>query len=124
MQRSIATVQVMNVPARSYQHRLLSVWLNLDDPEKGHAELEDLFQNPGEDASPWQLAEIAANFQETEAAWKWLEAAVAARQPDVVSVQWDPAFEQMRSDPRYPKLLSRMGLKAGNDPVTTSASLH
>jgi hypothetical protein len=31
---------------------------------------------------------------------------------DLVSVQWDPGYDVLRSDPRYQRVMSAMGLPA------------
>lgn len=102
---------VAKIPGSSFERRFHSVWLNLKDPEQGRRELEGILNDPGLDVSPWQLAEAAASFHQTEAAWKWLDQAVQLRQPEVVSVQWDPAFDELRGDQRYAQLLMRIGMK-------------
>ena len=43
----------------------------------------------------------------------WLEKAVEARDASALWLPTDPAFESLRSDPRYKALLGKMNLGAG-----------
>lgn len=114
---------VAAAPCSPFEFRLRTVLTNRDNPAKARALLRDVLKDPGPDVSPWQLAEVSATFQEKEAAWKWLGQAVQIRQPDVVSVQWDPAFDGMRSEPRYGKLLAQIGLPPAPQSTATASLL-
>ena len=55
---------------------------------------------------------LFAALGEREAALNELEKALAARETDLVSVQWDPPFDALRSDARYQRAISAVGLPA------------
>lgn len=60
--------------------------------------------------SHWVLAQLHAGFGEQSAALQELQQALAAREPDLVSVQWDPMFDGLRTDPAYRRLIAGMAL--------------
>lgn len=59
---------------------------------------------------PYYLAGMHADVGENEAALHWLETAYTQKDPDLISVKVDPAFDSLRSDPRYQKLIQEIGL--------------
>jgi adenylate cyclase len=58
---------------------------------------------------PFQTAEIFAVRGEADEAFRWLERAVAERDPGVTHVKIDPRFENLYDDERWPKLVSKIG---------------
>jgi tetratricopeptide (TPR) repeat protein len=60
----------------------------------------------------FQIASMLAALKEPDAALDEVQKAVAARETDLVSIQWDPTFDTLRSDPRYRHAISAMGLTA------------
>jgi Tfp pilus assembly protein PilF len=59
---------------------------------------------------PWVIARMPARLGDKDQAFEWLEKAYEARDEWVRFVRVDPAFDNLRSDPRYADLLRRMGL--------------
>jgi hypothetical protein len=70
-----------------------------------HAQREQTY------VSPLCLAEISAALGEVEDAFNWLERAFAERTPFLVALGVSPAYDSLRSDPRFPSLLRRIGLE-------------
>jgi TolB-like protein/DNA-binding winged helix-turn-helix (wHTH) protein/Tfp pilus assembly protein PilF len=59
--------------------------------------------------SPYRFAAQHAELGEADAAFEWLERAFNERDSELVSVKVDPAFDGVRSDPRYASLVRRIG---------------
>lgn len=57
---------------------------------------------------PTDLAKGYAALGENDKACAWLEKAVEARIPDVLSVKYAPAFDKLRADARFQKIIERM----------------
>jgi tetratricopeptide (TPR) repeat protein len=55
-------------------------------------------------------ASVLASLKEPDAALDEMGKALADRETDLVSVQWDPVFDSLRSDPRYRHVITAMGL--------------
>jgi serine/threonine-protein kinase len=70
-----------------------------------HAQREQTY------VSPLCLAEISAALGEIDDAFNWLECAFAERTPFLVALGVSPAYDRLRSDPRFPPLLRRVGLE-------------
>ena len=60
-------------------------------------------------ATPFSIATIYAMLGENDDAFEWLDRACHARSFDLVSLKVSPAFDKIRSDPRYEDLLVRVG---------------
>jgi tetratricopeptide (TPR) repeat protein len=60
--------------------------------------------------SPFAMALIYAGLGETDEALQWLEKAYAERSLLIVYLAVDPAFDNLRSEPRFQKLLQQIGL--------------
>ncbi|QQS42788.1 MAG: protein kinase [Acidobacteriota bacterium] len=56
------------------------------------------------------IARIYSGLGENDKAFEWLEKDFEARSAFLPYIRWSPPFEQIRSDPRYFKLLERMGM--------------
>lgn len=52
----------------------------------------------------------AAALNYKDKAFYWLEQAVEMHSERIVSIKVDPGFDNLRSDPRFNRLLSKMGL--------------
>jgi eukaryotic-like serine/threonine-protein kinase len=61
-------------------------------------------------ASPFDIALIYTALGDKETAFAWLDKAVAERSTWLVYSKWEPRLDPLRSDPRFPKLLQRLGL--------------
>jgi Flp pilus assembly protein TadD len=57
------------------------------------------------------LAAVYAGLGEKDQAFAWLEKDLQTRSGLLGWTRWTPAFESLRSDPRYADLLRRMGLQ-------------
>ncbi len=71
--------------------------------------LQDL-QAAGARVSPVELARITAAMGDATASFEWLEQAFEERDPALVYVGADPAFDPLRTSPRFASLLQRIGL--------------
>jgi TolB-like protein/DNA-binding winged helix-turn-helix (wHTH) protein/Tfp pilus assembly protein PilF len=84
--------------------------------EKGfwqkHLELELEARNqPGAEASPFVLAAAYAMAGQTDKAFEWLEKGYEEHEgQDLTLLKFDPAFKSLRSDPRFPATLRKIGL--------------
>jgi len=59
-----------------------------------------------------EVALVYAGLRDTRAAFAWLQKAYDERARLPLFLKMDPAFDSLRSDPRYQQLLSRVGLPA------------
>lgn len=75
--------------------------------------------------SPYYIALIFAGLDDKERAFRWLEKAHSDRNEWLVWLKVDPRFNCLRTDPRFPELLSRIGFSRGTgnhnarSPLTT-----
>ena len=60
--------------------------------------------------NPWELARAYAVMGDTETAFQWLDAACDGRAPMMVLTGIYPAFDTLRTDPRFARILHRIGL--------------
>jgi TolB-like protein/Tfp pilus assembly protein PilF len=58
--------------------------------------------------SPIHFGVLHAQLGENDEAFTWLEKAFEERQPWLGQLQFDPQFESLRSDPRFPDLVRRI----------------
>jgi len=61
-----------------------------------------------EEFSPFDMATIRAAWHDTSGALAWLEKAIDQRSVDVIWIRVDPRLHEVRSDPGFQQLLSRM----------------
>ncbi|MGE5177210.1 MAG: protein kinase domain-containing protein [Hyphomicrobiales bacterium] len=61
--------------------------------------------------APFQIAAIHAARGESDAAFAWLERALAERDAGVPQVKCEPTFRSLHGDPRWPALLAKIGLE-------------
>jgi TolB-like protein/Tfp pilus assembly protein PilF len=81
------------------------------DKERAHQvlkELKGLLRTTY--APPYSFATIYAGLGEKDAAFDWLGRACDAHDAGLIWIKWDPQLENLRTDPRFQKLLSRVGL--------------
>jgi len=79
-----------------------------DDALKALADLRRLSQ-PRE-PSPFQVALVYVGLDDMDRAFEWLDKAIDARAWETPMIKANPIFERIRSDPRFPALLRRIGL--------------
>jgi TolB-like protein/DNA-binding winged helix-turn-helix (wHTH) protein/Tfp pilus assembly protein PilF len=60
--------------------------------------------------SPFFLAVVAVGLDDKDGAYGWLEKAVEERYWALPMLKADPIFDSLRSDPRFPVILDRLGL--------------
>jgi TolB-like protein len=76
------------------------------------ASLEDALD--GQPVPPFHLAILYAGLQDKDRAFQALERACASRDPWLDTLEVEPRFRSLRSDPRYAMLIDRLQLTAGN----------
>ena len=57
-----------------------------------------------------QIAEIYAQRDDRDNAYKWIERGIAERDSGVRWLKFDPLYAPLRADPRYPLMLKKLGL--------------
>jgi hypothetical protein len=60
--------------------------------------------------SPLEFASRYALLGQKDQAFIWLEKAVAERTPQLFNLNVDPDYENLRNDPRFVEMVSRIGL--------------
>jgi serine/threonine protein kinase/Tfp pilus assembly protein PilF len=85
--------------ARSGYKDALRAWIN-----------ESIHQSSHRYISPFSIALLYAILGEKDPTMEWLEKAYQDRSVDLVTVNVDPVFDFLHSDPRFQGLLRRIGL--------------
>ena len=57
------------------------------------------------------IAVVYTGLGDQDNAFVWLEKGFRDRSGQLGRIRWEPPFESLRTDPRYPDLLRRMGMK-------------
>lgn len=87
---------------------IYAVWGKKSEAEKT---IEDLKRQSKDSAvSPWGIALIYTGLGDKDHALEWLDKAYDVRAFDLQYAKVDPRFDVLRSDPRFSRLLKRMGL--------------
>lgn len=74
--------------------------------------LEELEKrSKGGEVRPFEFVDLYVDLGRKEEAFAWLEKTFAAHDPAVLQFNIDPAFESLRSDPRYAKLVQKIGIQ-------------
>jgi eukaryotic-like serine/threonine-protein kinase len=60
--------------------------------------------------SPYEVAQVHARLGDREQVFSWLEKAYAERDSGIVALRVEPAFQGLRSDPRWQNLVKRIGI--------------
>jgi hypothetical protein len=77
------------------------------------AEIERLVALSGDRSAPaYEIATIHAALGDVDQTFVWLERALEDRSTLIAWVPWDEVFDGIRSDPRYPDLVSRLSVGA------------
>ena len=66
----------------------------------------------------YYLAECCAELGDYDTALEWLERAYADRNPSVILVNADPAFDSLRDNPRFQDLLRHLGFEPDAEPTS------
>ncbi len=82
---------------------------NTEASRRAAEELENRF---GADA-PTTCAKVRAWRGDTDAAFAWLDRALAARDPTLASIKADYLLRPLHTDPRWNELLKKIGLPTG-----------
>ena len=77
--------------------------------EASRAAYEEMERRYG-DAAAYQLAVINAQWGDADAAFRWLDRAIEARDPGVSYLLGDDLMDPLRGDPRFQQALERVGL--------------
>ena len=78
-----------------------------------HAESEEVLQHviqSSRDAGPYHIALVFANRGALDAAFTWLDHAFEKRDPQLAIIRIDPLASNLRHDPRYAALLTKLHL--------------
>ena len=81
------------------------------DLKAADAALADLIAN-GRDQLAYQIAEVYAVRGETDKAFEWLQISFDNHDTGTLSFLIDPLLRDLRTDPRYKSLLTKLGLPA------------
>lgn len=87
----------------------LAVYQAVDGDKLPLRRIVEESQRPGTYVSPWVLAWYSMHLGDTGSALKFLGRAVEERDPDVISVQWDPVFESIRHEDAYRQAVKKIG---------------
>ena len=72
--------------------------------------------------SPYTIALIHVGMQAHDAAFDWLEKSLDLREDALASLRINPRFDPLRPDPRFARLLERIGLPAATPPAPAADS--
>ena len=62
------------------------------------------------DPAPFRIAMVHIGLEDTDRAFEWLDKAFEARDWQMALLNVEPAFDGLRSDPRFAALVERVGL--------------
>jgi adenylate cyclase len=72
--------------------------------------LEELLRHPSGYLSPYSVAGTYAVRGDAENAMHYLQQSAEVREPTLLMIKFDPAFDKVRTDPRFVALERRLGL--------------
>lgn len=78
--------------------------------EESSASIQELLRNPPANASPYGMAAAAAMTNDADRAVKFLEQSAELREPRLMMLRYDRAFDSVRQDARVVALEKRLGL--------------
>ena len=81
----------------------------LGDVLAAEKKLKELIAEHGDDVS-YQVAVIKASWGDVDGAFAALERGIEVNDPGVVNIQYQTGFDNVKKDPRYQLLLSKLGL--------------
>ncbi|TMH05519.1 MAG: hypothetical protein E6H67_08710 [Betaproteobacteria bacterium] len=106
--------------------RLLALAVVHDARGEGAAadtSLADLIQKHGDEAA-YQIAGVHACRHDADRAFEWLERTYELRDPGVTYVKIDPLLHNLRTDPRWPAFVSKLGLTQPGATLTEPVTTH
>ena len=90
--------------------RMLKIYKEAGLPGTVAALLKEMGEPPGIDTQRYQRATWRMWNSDPQGALEELEAAVETKPFHLIYVAADPAFEPLRSDPRFQRILDRLGI--------------
>ena len=110
--RETALREAQLEPDEGYRRFELALAQQLQgDRQAADAALADLIAN-GRDHLPYQIAEVYAVRGEKDKAFEWLQIAFDDHDTGTLALLVDPLLRDLRDDPRYKTLLTKLGLPA------------
>ena len=110
--RETALREAQLEPDEGYRRFELALAQQLQgDRQAADAALADLIAN-GRDQLPYQIAEVYAVRGEKDKAFEWLQIAFDDHDTGTLALLVDPLLRGLRDDPRYKRLLTKLGLPA------------
>jgi serine/threonine protein kinase/Tfp pilus assembly protein PilF len=97
-----------NLRARAEVARL---YVQAGRPEDARRLLRTLEAEPDAASAPDAMAFVYAALEQRDHAFSLLDQALGARLPGLLWVKVDPRFDPLRADPRFSRLLERIGLQ-------------
>ena len=82
----------------------------LGDTESAQQRLDNMVTEYG-DSAAYQYGQVYTQWGNTEEALRWMEAAVAVRDPGLAQSGTDPLLEPLNSNPRFVKVLESAGFR-------------
>jgi tetratricopeptide (TPR) repeat protein len=82
----------------------------LGDPESAQQRLDSMVVEYG-DSAAYQYGQVYAQWGDTDEALRWLETAVAVRDPGLAQSGTDPLLEPLNGNPRFVKVLESAGFR-------------
>jgi serine/threonine-protein kinase len=112
--RETALREAQLEPDEGYRRFELALAQQLQgDRQAADAALADLIAN-GRDQLPYQIAEVYAVRGEKDKAFEWLQIAFDDHDTGTLTLLVDPLLRDLRADPRYKTLLTKLGLPAAS----------
>lgn len=94
------------------QMLLARTYISMGKPQEARKILNTLKEKSKKGyVSPYYIAEIHAGLGEKDEAFQWLEKALEMREGPMVYLKVEPFFRELHSDPRFDKIMARVGLK-------------
>ncbi len=85
---------------------------SMGDRARSEAALQTLIAEHAQDA-PYQVASVYAWRGEPDQAFRWLDLAFERHDGGIIDLRLDPPFRRLDGDPRYARVLTRLGVPVG-----------
>jgi tetratricopeptide (TPR) repeat protein len=110
-EEAIATFMGREVPTAHINYALGWAYGLAGRREEATQVLEALLERSEEGfVPPGQIAYVHLGLGDEDKVFEWLEKAYKIRDPWVIELRWNPAFDSVRDDPRSKDILRRMNL--------------